>query len=44
MNRNLVGSIYGRFSITIAHFVNQKQELTVAARFVKGSEQNEQSL
>jgi hypothetical protein len=78
MNRNLVGSIYGRSAIKIAHFVpiriqtwtpqailvsdwwfiwpnsfrgedfkksaNQKQELPVAAMFVNGSEQNEQSL
>jgi hypothetical protein len=52
MNRTLVGSIYGRSSIKIAHFVpkifkklvNQKQELPLAAMFVNGSEQNEQSL
>jgi hypothetical protein len=68
MNRNLVGSIYGRSSIKIANFIpiclqtwppqailvsreedlnksaNQKQELHVAAIFVNGSVQNEQSL
>jgi hypothetical protein len=44
MNRTLVGGIYGRFSIKIAHFkkifktlANQKQELPVAAMFVNGS-------
>jgi hypothetical protein len=39
MNRNLVGSIYGRFKST-----NLKQELPVAAMFVNGSKRNEQSL
>jgi hypothetical protein len=46
MNRDLVGSIYGRSSIKIAHFVpitNQKQESPVVAMFVNGSEQNVQS-
>jgi hypothetical protein len=62
--RNLVGSIYGRSSIKIAHFVpiykqtwlpqviflsdwlisKNLQELPVAAIFVNGSGQNEQSL
>jgi hypothetical protein len=43
MNRNLVGSIYGKSSIKIAHFVNnQKQELPVAAMFVNESGRNEQ--
>jgi hypothetical protein len=60
----MIGSIYGRSSLKIAHFVpcfgsfgqavseekvflksaNQKQELPMAAMFVNGSEQNEQSL
>jgi hypothetical protein len=50
MNRNLVASILGRFSIKIAHFVpihkstNQKQELPVAAMFVNGSKLNKQTL
>jgi hypothetical protein len=41
MNRNVVGSIYGRPSIKIAHFVyestNQQHELPVLAMFVNGS-------
>jgi hypothetical protein len=45
MNRNLVGSIYGRFSVKIAQkSANQKQESPVAAMFVKESGRNEQSL
>jgi hypothetical protein len=48
MNRNMLGSIYGRSSLKIAHFVpiryNQKQELPVSAMFFNGSELNEQSL
>jgi hypothetical protein len=53
MNQNLVGSIYGRSSIKIAHLVpirdffilaNQKQELPMVAMFVNESELNEQSL
>jgi hypothetical protein len=43
MNRNLVGSIYGRSSIKIAP-TNQKQELPVVAMFVNGSGQNEHYL
>jgi hypothetical protein len=43
MNLNLVGNIYGRSSIQIAHFV-QKQEWPVAAIFVNGSGRNEQYL
>jgi hypothetical protein len=39
MNRNWVGSIYGRFSIKIGHFVPIH-----VAMFVNGSGQNEQSL
>jgi hypothetical protein len=41
MNRNLVGSIYGRSSIKST---NQKQEWPVVVMFVNGSELNEQSL
>jgi hypothetical protein len=48
MNRNLVGSIYGRFiwlsSLRGEDFfksANQKQELSVAAMFVNGSGRNE---
>jgi hypothetical protein len=56
MNQNLVGSIYGRSSIKIAHFVpireqtwlpqasNQKQELPLLAMFINGLGRNEQSL
>jgi hypothetical protein len=44
MNRNVVGSIYGRSSIKNAHFVPQKQELPVVAMFVNGLGQNLQSL
>jgi hypothetical protein len=56
MNRNLVGSILGMSSINNAHLfpihrgedffksANQKQELPMAAMFVNGSGQNEQSL
>jgi hypothetical protein len=44
MKRNLVGSIYGRSSIKIANFINQKQELPVAAMCDNGSGQNEHSL
>jgi hypothetical protein len=46
MNRNLVGSIYEKSSVTIAHIVpihkstNQKQELPVAAMFVHGLGRN----
>jgi hypothetical protein len=40
MNRNLVGSIYGRSSIKIAH--HEKQELPVVAMFINGSGQNVQ--
>jgi hypothetical protein len=42
MNRNLVGSIYGMFSMYIAPI--QKQELHVVAMFVNGSERNVQSI
>jgi hypothetical protein len=44
MNRILVGSIYGKFSVTIAQSTNQKQELPVAAMFVDKSGHNEHSL
>jgi hypothetical protein len=54
MNRNLVGSIYGKSVIKIAHFIrfgedlnklaNQKQELPMVAMFVNGSGQIVQSL
>jgi hypothetical protein len=45
MNRNLVGSIFVRFSVNIAHFVpNQKQESSVVAMFDNRSGRNEQSL
>jgi hypothetical protein len=44
MNRNLVRSIYGRSSLKIANFTNQKQELPMAPMFLDGSELNEQSL
>jgi hypothetical protein len=40
MNQNLVGSILGRSSIKN----DEKQELPVAAMFVNGSGQNEQTL
>jgi hypothetical protein len=40
MNRNLVRSIYGQFSLKIAHI--EKQELPVEAMFVNGSGRNEQ--
>jgi hypothetical protein len=54
MNRNLVGSIYGRSFIKIwptsfrgeefLKSANQKQESPVVAMFVNGSGRNEQSL
>jgi hypothetical protein len=38
MNRNLVGSTYGRSSLKIAYF---EQEFPVASMFVNGSKLNE---
>jgi hypothetical protein len=46
MNRNLVGSIYGKAVSEEKIFkksTNQKRELSVATMFVNGSEINEQS-